>query len=195
MDTSENFYRVFDSFTNTKVEQEYIEKIGILKKTLAGLNLDYFTYDKVMTFVASLKNLKIKNSAPVDPSQATNKASSTSTDDHVSKEGSPQQEDAPPGLQEILVLLYKTLIKRIRKEHNIPIQIKAKWYENVDDNTRNSLGIAVLGGGEASQCWSIALYNALFNFGMLNKKYVDTIRNISVCRLGWTNRLLQQTSS
>jgi hypothetical protein len=167
--------------------------MGILKKKPSPVsNLDYFSYDKVMNYVASLRDLKIKNSSPtfgssvperearpVDPSQATNKASSTSTDDQVSKEGSPQQEDAGPGLQEILILLYNTLIKRIRKEPNIPIQVKAKWYENVDDDTRNSLGIAVLGGGEASQCWSIALYNALFNFGMLNKKYVDTIGNIS----------------
>jgi hypothetical protein len=80
-------------------------------------------------------------------------------------------------LTELIEKIIKNVV--IKKNPEIPIQVKAKFINNQEFQTSNSVGIALLGGGEAAQVWSVAVYSMLFNLGILDNKYIDSISNVS----------------
>jgi hypothetical protein len=149
MSLEENFFKIFDEFKQGQINTQLQDLIPKLKNILKNQNLDLFTYDKIFSLVSSLKN--------INPNQV----------------GGIESTQFVTVIQEILNNVV------LRKNPNVPIQIKANWYDNIPEQNPNSLGICILGGGEAAQVWSVAVYNILFNLGMLDKKFVDAIVNIS----------------
>lgn len=82
-------------------------------------------------------------------------------------------------LQKLIFRIATLVAKNVQKNEFVPIEIKAKWSDNVNYQNTNSVGISVLGGGVAAQCFGIAIISSLHELGLFDKKYVQAISHAS----------------